>query len=99
MNRYLAIGYVLTAAIFLVDLLVLRWIYPIPGEHTLLVSQVIHLAFIPITILLSIGTRRSIGRLRKILGYALCAFTALAGIGACIAVALIAFGHASAVAA
>jgi hypothetical protein len=99
MNRYLAIGYALTAAIFLADLFVLRWIYPVPGENTLLVGQIVHLALIPAAILLFIGTRRSVGRLRKVIGYSLCAFAALGGISACIAIALIASGNTSAVAA
>ncbi|MFT3898054.1 MAG: hypothetical protein QM719_10245 [Thermomonas sp.] len=99
MNRYLAIGYALTVAIFIADLAVLRWIFPTPSANTLLVSQVLHLAFIPAAILLFIGTKRSVTLIRKIIGYSLSVLTGLAGISACVAVALILSGHVEAVAA
>ena len=99
MNPYLAIGYVLTAAVFLADLGLMRWIHPIPKEETLLVGQFIHAALVPASALLFIGARRSAVRLRKVIGYSLCAFTALLGIGACMGVALILNGRADLVAA
>ena len=98
MNRFLAIGYVLTAAIFLADLVVLPRIFPVPQENTLLLGQIIHLALIPAAIFLFIGTGRSVGRFRKLIGYSLCTVVSLGAISTCIAIALIASGHASAVA-
>ena len=88
MNRYLAIGYVLSALIFLADIALMRWVFPIPRYDALLIVQLLHSALLPTSILLFIGSRRSIGLLRKILGYSLCAFAGFGGIGACVGVAL-----------
>ena len=99
MNRYLAIGYVLSALIFLADIALMRWVYPIPRDGALLTVQILHSALLPTSILLFIGSRRSIGLLRKILGYSLFAFTGFGGIGACVGVALILSGRVDLVAA
>jgi len=99
MNRYLAIGYLLTAAIFLADIALMRWLYPVPEEETLLIAQLVHAALLPTSFLLFIGSKRSIGPIRKIIGYTLCAFAALVGVGACIGTALILFGRVELVAA
>ena len=97
MNRYSAIGYVVTVAAIAADLVVLSGAVPsIDGTSTLLVGQTILLALIPAAILLFIGARRSTGRAHKFFGYSFFAFDALLAISACVAIILIASGQESA---
>ena len=100
MNRYLAIGYLLTTITFFASLMVLRGAVSIfEGVTAFLVGELVLLALIPAAVLLFVGSRRSVGRLRKFIGYSLFAFTALASVSACVAIALIVFGQTHGVAA
>ena len=95
MNRYSAIGYVVTAAAIAADLVILSGaVTSLNGTTTLVVGQTILLALIPASILLFIGAKRSPGRFQKFIGYALSAFDVLVGISACVAIVLIASGKA-----
>ncbi|MGV8923154.1 MAG: hypothetical protein ACOH1L_07380 [Thermomonas sp.] len=94
MNRYSAIGYVVTAAAIAADLAVLSGaVSSLDGTSTLLVGQATLLALIPAAILLFIGARRSTGRVHKFFGYSFFAFDVLLAISACVAIVLIASGQ------
>ena len=97
MNRYSAIGYVVTVTAIAADLVVLSGVLPsLDGTSTLLVGQMMLLALIPAAILLFIGARRSTGRAHKLFGYSFFALDVLLAISACIAIFLIASGQESA---
>ena len=100
MNRYSAIGYVLTAAAIAADLSILSGaVASLHGTTTLLVGQTVLLALIPASILLFIGAKRSTGRISKIVGYILSACVGLLAITACVSIVLIASGKTHEVAA
>ena len=94
MNRYSAIGYVVTAAAIAADLVVLSGAFPsLSGTTTLIVGQTILLALIPAGILLFIGAKRSTSRAHKFFGYSFFALDVLLAISACVAIVLIASGQ------
>jgi hypothetical protein len=94
MDRLLAFGYALTVATIGAAIIVARGALPrLDGITTLLVSQVICLACLPAAVLLFRGARRSDGKVRKFLGYAISAFDALLALGAAAAVTLILVGN------
>ena len=99
MNRYSAIGVVVTASAIAADLAILGGaVQSLHGSTTLIVGQTMLLALIPASILLYLGAKRSAGRAHKIIGYTLSAFDALLGISGCVAIMLIASGQATATA-
>jgi len=89
MNRNLAIGYLLSVITIAACLAILRGvILNIDGTSPFLVAQMALLALFPASVLTFIGTKRSIGRVRKFLGFSVSAIDALLALGACIAIAL-----------
>jgi len=91
MNRNLAIGYLLTVITIAACLAILRGvILNIHGTSAFLDSQIGLLALFPASVLTFFGTKRSIGGVRKFLGFSVSAIDALLSLGACIAIAL---GH------
>ena len=94
MNRYSAVGYVVTAVAIAADLVVLSGALPsLSGTTTLLVGQTILLALLPAAILLFIGARRSKSRVHKFFGHSFFALDVLLAISACVAIVLIASGQ------
>ena len=94
MNRYSALGYVLTAAAIGADLAILSGaVASLHGTTTLLVGQTVLLALIPASILLFIGAKRSAGPFSKVIGYALSALDGLLSISAFVSIVLIASGR------
>jgi hypothetical protein len=88
MNRNLAIGYLLTVITIATCLAILRGVINIGGTSAFRVSQMALLALLPASVLTFIGTKRSIGGVRKFLGFSVSAIDALIALGACIAIAL-----------
>lgn len=94
MNRYSAIGYVVTAVAIAADLVVLGGaVASLDGVTRLLVGQTILLGLIPAAIVLFIGTRRSTGLIQKFIGYSFVAIDVVIAISACVAIVLIASGE------
>ena len=94
MDRLLAFGYALTITTIGAAIVVARGALPrLDGITTFLVSQVICFACLPAAFLLFKGAKRSGGKVRKFLGYAVSAFNALLAIGAVAAVTLILVGN------
>jgi putative effector of murein hydrolase LrgA (UPF0299 family) len=90
MNRRLAVGYTLTIAILFAYVAIGRGAFPqLDGITSFLVASIVGVAFVPAGILLFQGTKRSSGRLRKILGYSVFALDIALALCACVAIVLI----------
>jgi hypothetical protein len=100
MNRWLAIGYLLTIAIVAAGALTARGSMPYVGESTShLLSLVILAALMPAAIPVLVGANRSIGKLRRGLGFSIFGLNLLVGVNSMLVALLLASGAATSVAA
>jgi len=95
MHRYLASGYLLTLVTLAVVITLARGAIPsFDGITAFLMSQAACLALFPAGTLCLAGSKRSVGKLRRFLGFSVAGIDILLAIGACIAIAVIVAGNA-----
>jgi hypothetical protein len=90
MHRRLAFGYALTVVSLLTFIVLGRGAIPqLSSKTSFLAAQAVCVALLPAAYLVWTGTRRSTGKLRKLLGYATFAIDIFIGIGACVVIVVV----------